>query len=627
MSEEAKVRAWIWGGFISVLLMLLTVGGISYSSSVVTLARYDDSEKTNKATIDVLLAFRDITSLRRYAAVHLDNGDEHALKRIGEIKGEFANEINEADALTPSLERRQGIERLRDLGISFGARFDQAVDLRAKKLAMLAEADAIGHKGRSALDDFSKTYHADAAVALPMETLMRARLDLARFSAHSTDALAKSSQELAAAYAQQVKDMVAGQPEERKAKLAEAVTLADGFVASLAAASAVAIEMRKLTDEVMKAIGDEISSLGLVILKKQDDYQQSVSVALKGHISSDQVKIGLFTLVAVIISIICAVLVSRMVARPIAEMATAARVAEEIGELIKLAAQDGDFRNRTPTEGRTGFVGTISSAVNRLFDSVCAAFGAIGTDAGRVAMAASDCSGAVVEVNAGAAEQARSLEQIREAIRMSAEAITKVSGSSVAAREVSDQANGLANRGQITVAQMADLMEASYRTNRELLKLSQTLGHTASKVDYLAATVAGEAFKLGEQGRDFTALCQQVCALTKETHESAGKICGLVESSNRDLEAGSTAAVSARQLITDIRQRVGETDEMIRSIAETMLAQQSAITEIDATANSLAEIGEHNVEAGEQISRRLVELREISNATKAAIAAFKIETP
>ncbi|MEI7606950.1 MAG: methyl-accepting chemotaxis protein, partial [Rhodospirillaceae bacterium] len=228
---------------------------------------------------------------------------------------------------------------------------------------------------------------------------------------------------------------------------------------------------------------------------------------------------------------------------------------------------------------------------------------------------------------AGAAQQAASLEQVREAIRMSAEAITKVSVSATAAREVSDEANGLSNRGQITVAEMADLMEASFRTNQELLKLSQTLGHTVSKVDYLAATVAGEAFKLGEPGRDFAGLCQQVCTLTKETHESAGKICGLVEAVNRDLQAGSVAAGTARTLITDIRQRVADTDTMIGSIAETMLAQQSAITEIDATANSLAEIGEHNVEAGEQISRRLVELRDISNATKAAIAAFKIETP
>ena len=627
MSEESKVRAWIWGGFLSVLIMLAAVGVVSYTSFVATLDRYDDSEKTNKATVDVLLAFRDITSLRRYAAVYLDNGDEHALKRVGEIKEEFAKEINEAYALTPSAERRQGIERLRDLGLSFATRFDQAAELRGKRLALLAETDAVGHKGRSALDEFSHAYHADAAIALPMETLMRARLDLARFTAHSTDALAKSTQDLAAAYAQQVKEMVATQSEERKAKLADLLAQSDTFSSDFTAASAVAIEMRKLTDEVMEAIGKEISSLGLKILQMQDDYQEGVSKELKGYISADKIKIGVLTLIAVLISVVCAVLVSRMVARPIAEMATAARVAEEIGELIKLAAQDGDFRNRTATEGRTGFVATISLAVNRLFDSVCAAFDAIGKDAAKVALAASDASGAVVEVNAGAAQQAASLEQVREAIRMSAEAITKVSVSATAASEVADQANGLSNRGQITVAEMADLMDSSFRTNRELLKLAQTLGHTASKVDYLAATVVGEAFKLGEPGRDFAGLCQQVCSLTKETHDSAGKICELLETSNRDLQAGSAAAGTARTLITDIRQRVADTDTMIRSIAETMLAQQSAITEIDATTNSLAEIGEHNVEAGEQISRRLVELRDISNATKAAIAAFKIETP
>ena len=64
---------------------------------------------------------------------------------------------------------------------------------------------------------------------------------------------------------------------------------------------------------------------------------------------------------------------------------------------------------------------------------------------------------------------------------------------------------------------------------------------------------------------------------------------------------------------------------MIRQIAEAMMSQQSAIIEIDATANSLAEIGEHNVQAGEQISQRLVQLRELSDATKDAIAKFKID--
>ncbi len=627
MSEETKVRLWIWGGFMSVLLVLATVGITSYTSFVSTLDRYDDSEKTNKATVDVLLAFRDLTSLRRYAAVHLDTGDEHALKRVGELKQEFAKEIGEALTLTQSADRRQGLERLRDLGASFGVRFDQSVELRVQKLALLAETDAIGHKGRSVLDEFSRAYHADAAIALPMETLMRARLDLARFAAHSTDALSKSTQDLANAYAQQIKEMVAAQPDDRKAKLAELVTLSETFGTDFTKASAIAIEMRKLTDEVMEAIGKEISSLGLSILKSQDAYQAGISSELKAYISSDKIKIGILTMIAVVISIFCAILVSRMVSRPISEMATAARAAEEIGELIKMAAQDGDFRNRTATEGRTGFVATISTAVNRLFDSVCAAFESIGHDAGKVALAASDASGAVVEVNAGAAEQARSLEQVREAIRMSAEAITKVSGSATAASAVSDQASGLANRGQITIEEMATLMEASFRTNRDLLKISQTLGHTVTKVDYLATTVAGEAFKLGDHGREFAGICQQVCALTKDTHDFTAQICELVEATNRDLQAGSLAAGNARQLINDIRQRVSETDGMIRSIAETMLAQQSAITEIDATTNSLAEIGEHNVEAGEQISRRLVELRDISSQTKASIAAFKIERP
>ena len=431
--------------------------------------------------------------------------------------------------------------------------------------------------------------------------------------------------DLGTAFAKLAKEMGENGPSDRQAKAAEIAATADAYVAALKAASASALEMATITDEVMEAIGKEISSLGLKVVDMQSKRQEQIGEEVESFILSTKIKIGILTLVAIVIATICALLVSMKVSRPIAIMATAARVAEEIGELIKLAAQDGDFRNRTPTEGRTGFVATISEAINKLFDTVCGAFESISRDASKVALAASDASGAVVEVNAGAAEQARSLEQVREAIRMSAEAITRVSSNSTSAALVAERAKGLANRGQITIAEMIDRIESGHKNSRELVDLSDALNHTVTKVDLIATSVVLEVLKLGEHGRDVANVCQQAASLTKDAHEYVSRIRKIVEATNSDLQAGSQAAGGARQLIDDIKHHVVETDDMIRSIAETMLAQQSAILEIDATTNSLAEIGEHNVEAGEQISQRLVELRDISAATKAAVAAFKIE--
>ncbi|MEI6560391.1 MAG: methyl-accepting chemotaxis protein [Rhodospirillaceae bacterium] len=610
---------------MSVLVVLTVVGVVSYLSFGGTVDKFAESSRMGEATLKVLLADRNTASFRRYAQSFLTTGDEALLKRLHELQKEVAQEIGAGLAMTEAADLKQGVERLRDLTVSFNARFEQAVELRARKIAMLGEADAIGHQGRVALDEFSKTYHADAAVALPMETLMRSRLDLARFSARSTDELSRRALDLAATYAREARDLAAGQPSERQGKLAEIAALGERYSASLIAASAVALGLETLTGQVMEAIGHEISSTSNALRKLQTERALEIDHKVGDYVLHAKVTIGVLTAIAIVIAMFCAVLISRMVSRPIAEMATAARVAEEIGELIKMAAHDGDFRNRAVTEGRSGFVATISHAVNRLFDSVCTAFESIGTDAGKVALAASDASGAVVEVNAGAADQARSLEQVREAIRMSAEAITKVSGSAGAASTVADQASGLVNRGQISIAELADLMTAIAGTSREVAQITQALGHAATKTDILATTVAGEAFRLGEPGRDFTTICQQVCGLAAETRGFATRIGQLVEVTNRDLQAGAAAAASARQMIDEIHRRVLETDGMIRSIAETMMAQQSAILEIDATTNSLAEIGEHNVEAGEQISRRLVELRQLSEGTRAAIAAFKID--
>ncbi len=625
MSEESKVRLWIWGGFMSVLVLLAVVGAVSFFSFEATVGKFGESGRVGQSTAQLLLADRNVASLRSYALRYLSDNDESLLKLYHQRKDSATAALTEATALIQAAEPRQRLHRVHELVASFDAHFEEAVKLLAHKIAAVKDADAIGHHGRSILDEFSQTYHVEAGAMLPIETLMRARLDLARVAGNYDASKAKEGIELGAAFIKEVKDFTAAQPADRQAKLADLAVVADNFATGLANAFTVTYELKLLTDQVMETVGKEISSTSMALRLLQVKNQEEIDESARNYVLHAKITIGVLTIIAIIIAIFCAILISTIVSRPISAMATAARAAAEIGELIKLAAQDGDFRNRSPTEGRTGFVATISFAVNRLFDSVCIAFDAIGRDAGKVALAASDASGAVVEVNAGAAEQARSLEQVREAIRMSAEAITKVSSSATAASTISDQASGLANRGQITIEEMADLMDTSFRNNRELLKLAHTLAHTVTKVDYLASTVVGEAFKLGEPGRDFAAVCQQVCTLTQETHSSAVKISELVETTNRDLQAGAHAGSSARQLINEIRQRVAETDGMIRSIAETMLAQQSAILEIDATTNSLAEIGDHNVEAGEQISRRLVELRDISSATKAAISAFQIE--
>ncbi len=403
VSEESKVRLWIWGGFLSVLVVLAVVGGVSYFSFEGTVAKFGESSKISANTVRVLSADRNVTSFRRYAEAFLTSGDESALKHAHERVAEASEDLRTAIENTVSAERRQLVQRLRDLLESFSVRFDQAVKLREKKVAAIKEADAIGHKGRDALDEFNKTFHAEAAAAEATETLMRARLDLARIAGLYTEAKAKEGLELAATLAKQVREMGAGQQPDRRAKVAELTTIADGFAASLAGAIDATVEMKKLTDEVMEAIGKEISATSTNLRGLQAKRQKEIDEDVGSYVLQAKVTIGTLTLIAMGVGVFCAILISTMVSRPIKAMATAARVAEEIGELIKMAAHDGDFRNRTPTEGRTGFVATISTAVNRLFDSVCEAFGGISRDANTVALAASDASGAVIEVNAGAA--------------------------------------------------------------------------------------------------------------------------------------------------------------------------------------------------------------------------------
>ena len=626
MSEEGKVRLWIWGGFMSVLLLLATVGAVSYVSFEGTVDKFSESGRVGQSTVRVLLADRDMASVRMASRRYLVTGAERLLKAYQERKDSAIKGLNDARALIKSADQLQGIQRVLELLGSFDSRFDQSVALYKKKVALLKEASEFGSKSRIALDEFARANHAEAAVMQPLQTLMRSRLDMAEVTAEFNEETARHAAELARTYSAELKEMTAGQPAERRAKLAELATLAEGFTTALESTMAVSLDLYKLTEQAMDTIGKEIYTTSLALRDLQVKRQTALEEAAGNYVLNAKITIGTLTLIAIGIAILCAILISAVVSRPIAAMAVAARVAEEIGELIKMAAHDGDFRNRAPTEGRTGFVATISDAVNRLFDSMCEAFTGISRDANTVALAASDCSSAVLEVNAGAAEQARSLEPVREAIRTSAEALTKVSGNAKTASSAAEQATALVNRGQVAIVGMTDLMETMARNGREIALATQALAQIATKTDILATNAAIEAAGLGgDQGRRFAVIGQQIGNLSELSSSFSTKIAQLVETANRDLQTGLQAASGARQIIEDIQRQVADTDGMIHQIAEAMMSQQSAIIEIDATANSLAEIGEHNVESGEQISRRLVQLRDLSDATKEAVGKFKIE--
>ena len=64
MSEESKVRLWIWGGFGSVLLLLAVVGAVSYFSFEGTVDKFAESGRVGQSTVQVLLADRNVAALR-----------------------------------------------------------------------------------------------------------------------------------------------------------------------------------------------------------------------------------------------------------------------------------------------------------------------------------------------------------------------------------------------------------------------------------------------------------------------------------------------------------------------------------------------------------------------------------
>jgi methyl-accepting chemotaxis protein len=345
------------------------------------------------------------------------------------------------------------------------------------------------------------------------------------------------------------------------------------------------------------------------------------------------------------------------------------RAQREVAAVVH-AASRGDFTQRIPVQGKSGYWGELASSLNQLTETFHSALHAISLQLAALAQgelnegASHRYEGLLAKVfddlAASRAQLAKMVAQIRngsenvssvastintgnETLYDHGESLTRSIGEAMATmreltlavRHSADNALAVgklaaetrdaAVRGGSAVGNVVKSMSEVAATSARVVAVVAVIDEIAFRTNLLALNAAVEAAHAGDQGRGFAVVASEVRALSARCTVSAREIKQLIDASNDTVRHGTDLVASAGRTIEDV---VGRVATMAGVVSEIARDAQAQCGEIEAVARKITQVEVSNRENGsllEQARESARELQLLAGELGGAVGRFHID--
>ncbi|THF66660.1 citrate chemoreceptor protein [Pseudothauera nasutitermitis] len=339
----------------------------------------------------------------------------------------------------------------------------------------------------------------------------------------------------------------------------------------------------------------------------------------------------------------------------------------ELAALIGSAAA-GDFSGRVSVDGKKGFFLQLAEGLNRLMEVVSGSVedvarvldavargelteqiageyrGTLGrlkddTNATvvrlrevveRIKDSAEAISAASREIAAGNGElsarteaQAGSLEETASAMEELNATVHQNADNARVARELTESANAVAERGGSTMRKVVTTMGAIEEAARRIEDIIGVIDALAFQTNILAVNAAVEAARAGEQGRGFAVVAAEVRALAKRSAQSAREVKGLIADSVGKVAGGVRLVDEAGRTMEEIVAAFQRVAGLVGEIAEASREQSLGIEQVAVSVGQMDEMTQHNAALVEEAAASAASLEAQAQGLVEAVGAFR----
>jgi methyl-accepting chemotaxis protein len=191
---------------------------------------------------------------------------------------------------------------------------------------------------------------------------------------------------------------------------------------------------------------------------------------------------------------------------------------------------------------------------------------------------------------------------------------------------VSDDARGVAARGNQAVTQVVQTMQAITSSSRKIGDIIGVIDEIAFQTNLLALNAAVEAARAGEQGRGFAVVASEVRNLAQRSATAANEIKKLIGASLEDVEKGAELVNGAGDTMKEILSSVQSVSRIMQEIAVASRTQSDDIAQLHQAIERIDGDTQQNAARVEETATVAQSLRTQVDALLDAVGSFTIET-
>ena len=356
---------------------------------------------------------------------------------------------------------------------------------------------------------------------------------------------------------------------------------------------------------------DFYQSLG-VVHAHQQQLIADAEAAEQAYYQRVVILVAVAVTLSVLIALLAYVVLGRVVLRPL-------RTAQSHFE--RIAA--GDLTQRIDVKSRNE-IGVLFDSLRRMQESLTGTVSSVRQGVEEITLGSREIYAGNTDLSARTEQQAASLQQTAASMEELAGTVRQNTDNAMQADQLARKASEVAQRGGAAVNDVVDSMAAISAGSGKISEIVGVIDGIAFQTNILALNAAVEAARAGEQGKGFAVVAGEVRSLAQRSAQAAREVKALIEESIARVQAGSTQARQAGDIMQEVVGAVSGVTTIMGEISSASREQSEGIGQVNQAVAQMDEVVQQNAALVEQAAAASGSLQEQAARLNQAMAVFKV---